>query len=671
MAENAESNNIDSEDKKDLADFGVGEVFNTDIQDALANFVTKKFNEASDHKRRQGITDRLIRNLRANKCEYQPDEKGLLGPYNDIYIGIPALKARSAESWLLDIIVNNIEKPWTLESTEQPDLPKRLKIQVVETLMQELNGFNSFEALKDRASQLKSAVQRVSSQKADESTDRMENLIEDQMQEGEWIDTFTKFVGNLVAYPTAILRGPLKVNKRVPYWEGNEFSTKMQPVLKNRVVSPFNAYPAPNASSASDGSYFIERISYTQADVHKLTGVETFLESNIRQALERYEDGFSHNESEDSLRDELEGKADGLTNNDDLEIVIYNGVMQGKLLAKHGVIVSDPQAFYESEVWVLGEYTIRAVLTPNPLNKRDIYSTSYRKITNSFWGQSVIDLTYDVGRVCNASARSVVRNMGYASGPIGEVVSERLADNDDPTDLKPYRIFRVAPDLSGTGAPAFKFHNVTAISKDLMGVLEYYMKLADDLSGIPAYVLGQPQLAGAGRTLGGLSMMMGNAAKGIKNVQLNIDRDIIHKIVTSYYYYNLQTSDDISIKADAKVVARGATGLLQRELSQSRTVEILQLLTPYAQTGLLDKEAIQLILRDILKNTGLDVDEIIPDPKKPEKMEALSRLFARGQGTAMERGTSNPQDLPPQSQPPPTPPNLAPYPQPVNLAQGS
>ncbi len=189
-------------------------------------------------------------------------------------------------------------------------------------------------------------------------------------------------------------------------------------------------------------------------------------------------------------------------------------------------------------------------------------------------------------------------------------------------------------------------------------------------------------MAGAGRTLGGLSMLMGNAAKGIKNVQLNIDRDVISGIVEGFYVFNMVTSEDDSIKADCKVRARGATGLLQRELAQTRTVELLQLLTPYIERWDQLPDGIKIMLREVLKTTGLPIDDIIPDPNEERNTRELLELLGRGgqaglpgelppggQAVAMERGASTPVSLPPQSMPPPGPLQTGPVP--VNLPQGA
>lgn len=660
---------LEGTDIPDPSSFGLGTISNTTLEDNLAAYVQRQYINAKQNKWNAGITDLLVRNMYAKRCKYTPDEETAFGPYNNIYIGLCALKARAAASWLIDIIVNNIDKPWTIDPTPEPELPERLMTQAIEALLQELPNFNSYDALKDRASQIKSVMQDMNTQQATDATKRMETRINDQMTEGGWVNTYADFIDDLTVFPTAFLRGPIEMNVPSPEWKGNKFTVKQKAVPTVRRINPFDAYPAPNSTSVNNGDYFIEAPEFTQSAVHDLIGVPTFNEQNIRQVLKEYHEGYKPNKMEDSTRAYLEDRRQTLVMKRGLETVIYNGKIEGKYLIENNVIVDDPQKFYEAEVWVIGNYTIRAVLNPNPLGKRPIYATSFVKINSSLWGQGVIDLVYDSQRACNAAARATVRNMAYSSGPIGEVIADRLSSSDDETEAAPYKIFRVGPDITGTGAPAFKFHNVTSVAPDLMNVFDKFNKMADDLSGVPAYVLGNPQVAGAGRTLGGLSMLMGNAAKGIKNVQLNIDREIIGPVVEGFYYYNMIVSTDVGLKADAKVVARGATGLLQRELAQSRTTEILQLLTPYVQQGFLDKTAIDYILRSLLQNTGLPVDKIIPNPDAASNIADLQSLLG-SQSDAMNRGTSTPVPLPTQSQPQQNP-QMAPFPQPVNLAQGA
>lgn len=666
-----------------LADYGINQAGNTEIQDTLATYVRQCFNDAEMHRRNRGIDSQLLRNLRANKCEYQPDELALLEPYNNIYMGICALKARAAESWITDIILNNIEKPWMISPTPEPELRDDLKDQVVDQLIEELPLIQGRAALEDRARELKSVQSKLAYEKAEQATGRMETRISDQMTEGDWMDVFGDFVSDLTVYPTALIRGPFVVGKKMGSWDGNDYKTIDKAIPVSRTISPFDAYPAPDASTPNNGRYFIERLkNYGRDKLYSLIGVEGFNGGNIRAALNEYETGYSLNVFGDAERQRLEDKGVENTtptgsNIPNIDVLIFNGLAEGKMLAENGVIIADTQASYECEVWVVGDYVIRAVLNPSPSARRPIYATSYRKIRGSFWGQSVIDLVYDINRMCNAAARNMVKNMGYSSGPIGEVVSDRIADTQSPTSVVPYEIKLVGPDTVGTGGRAYHFHSIDSVSGELMNIFNQYLKYADDISGIPAYILGNPQVAGAGRTLGGLSMLMGNAAKGIKQVQLNVDRDVIGPLVTGYYVYNMKTSKDESIKADCVVVARGATGLLQKELAQTRTIEIVQLLTPYIENWDNLPDGIKVLLREIIKTTGLPVDDIIPDPNRDRETVDLLRLLQAGQGapdmpsgglqdaTAPGRGAP----LPEQSQPP-VPPFSGP-PVPVNMPQGA
>ena len=122
-------------------------------------------------------------------------------------------------------------------------------------------------------------------------------------------------------------------------------------------------------------------------------------------------------------------------------------------------------------------------------------------------------------------------------------------------------------------------------------------------------------MGGAGRTLGGLSMLMGNAAKGVKRVVSLSDNLVIQPMVEMLYAINMLYLDDATVKADAQVVARGAVGLLQKELSQSRAIELLQVLVQpvVAQSGFVPPSAIPKLLRDVAAGMGYDPD-IIPDP---------------------------------------------------------
>ncbi len=187
-----------------------------------------------------------------------------------------------------------------------------------------------------------------------------------------------------------------------------------------------------------------------------------------------------------------------------------------------------------------------------------LFSVFYPFITGAFWGKGIPEIIEDLQNVCNAAARALVNNMGISSGPQVEVNLERIPPNEDITQMYPWKIWQVMNDPVGSSAPAVRFTQPEDNAQTLMGVYEKFSRLADDHSGVPAYLYGDLNVQGAGRTSSGLSMLMGAAGKGIRQVVMHIDNDVIKPIVQRQFVYNMRYDEDESIKGDVEVIAKGA-----------------------------------------------------------------------------------------------------------------
>lgn len=603
----------------------------TNLENRLAEYVRGAFTESTDHRQNAGIDAQLINCAFSKRREYTATQLQNIDMPNPPHMGIASLKSRAGASWLTDILIPSYDKPWTLKSTPIPKLPKRLREAIIDALEETVRaGEKDARGLTEQARMLKAEAMRMAQDLADKANENMERQIEDQLMEGNWRNAFGSFIDDLSVYPSAFLRGPVFVNTKKAVWEENKLVVRTEPVPFVMRVSPFDVFPSPDSTTTQDGKYIITRQRMLGERLHSCIGMFGFREEAIRRVLSDFPTGYSENLQFDQARDRIETKEETLIGyTTPLDTLVYNGQIDGQTLIDGGLLVPDPQAFYEAEVWTIANITVKAVLNPYETGRRPIYSTSWVKVPGSFWGDSIITLLLDLERVGNSIARSILKNAGYSSGPIGEVDTERLAAGEDPTNVVPYRIYGVSPDLTGGGRAAFNFYAVPNVAAPLQSLFEYYKQMADDVSGVPAYVLGSPAAAGAGRTATGLAALMSNAAKGVKAAILNVDRDVIEKLITGYYEFNLMTSDDPTIKGDAQVIATGASGLLQRELAQSRNAELLQLLAPYTQSGIVKPETIQILLREILKSTGLPVDDMVEDPKAVQERAQQDILAGR------------------------------------------
>jgi hypothetical protein len=215
----------------------------------------------------------------------------------------------------------------------------------------------------------------------------------------------------------------------------------------------------------------------------------------------------------------------------------------------------------------------------------------------------------------------------------------------------------VEPDLSGTGKPAYYFHKIDSHVAELETLIDAEIRKCDDATGIPAYSYGNAAVAGAGKTVGGLAMLMGNASKGIKKVITNIEQDILDPLITAFYNYNMLYDPDQTIKIDAQVVAQGPTSVLAREATVQKRLQALQIIGPFIPTGIIEKDGIATLLRETLRPLELPVDKIIPDPDIAKKMQVPGQPGQdQGQGGPPQQGGA-PGGPPPQGgQGPPGPP---------------
>jgi len=160
-----------------------------------------------------------------------------------------------------------------------------------------------------------------------------------------------------------------------------------------------------------------------------------------------------------------------------------------------------------------------------------------------------------------------------------------------------------------------------------MAVFEKFMELADEVSGIPRYMTGQ-HVPGAGRTSSGLSMLISNAGKSIKQVIGNVDHDVITPMLERQYQRNLRYSDDPDLIGDVQIVARGAMSLVVKEAEAVRKNEFLRLVleSPVAQE-IVGHTGTAELMRDLAGNLNANVDRLVPSREDIEKKQQQQQMM--------------------------------------------
>ncbi len=579
------------------------------------------------------IETAMLKALRQRNGDYEPDKLSKINSQggSTIYMMITEVKCRAAESWLRDILMDTGTPPWDIQPTPEPDLPDDNKA-IIEAVLGEkvaqMVGSVGQAPTPEEVDQLREIVAQelrfATLQEAQTRADKMKQRIADQFAEGGFAEGFNEFLTDLVTFPAAVLKGPCVRRRRKLSWGKDEQgNTKaiMEEVLAPEYerVDPFRVYPEPGISKVEDG-YLFEHHPLSRMDLSDLIGVPGYDDDAIREIL-RIGNGSSWILNSAELeKDVLERKhSTELKPTETFDALEFWGRVSGRMLVEWGLSEEDvpnQEKEYDANVWMIGDFVIKAILNYDPLGEKPYAFTSFIKSPGALWGKGIPEIIEDVQNVCNASARALVNNMGIASGPQVEVNLERIPTNEDITQLHPWRIWQVLNDPLGSSAPAVRFTQPNDNSGALMEVYERFSKLADDHSGVPSYIYGDLNVQGAGRTASGLSMLMGSAGKSIRQVVMHIDSDILKLVVHRQFVYNMRYDPDESIKGDAQIIPRGAINLAVKDTVNTRRVEFLQATANEFDMEIIGKDGRAAILREVAKGLQMPTDEVVPSRER-------------------------------------------------------
>ena len=605
------------------------------------------------------IEDIMLRALRQRNGEYEPDKLAQIRNQggSEIYMMITEVKCRAAESWLRDILLDQGAPPWDLEPTSIPDLSPDTDAQLAQVFgnkvveyLQKTGQAPDVAKLGELREMVAQDYRFAMLQEAQNRADKMKFKIEDQFQQGGWGEAFNDFVTDMVTFPCAFIKGPVVRRQRVLGYKKApggttvvESTERLGPEYER--VDPFRIYPEPGIRNINDG-YLFEHHPMSRMELADLIGVPGYDNDAIRKVLEIGNGQSWINEAVELQKEEEERKFYAYNSPTEMfDALEFWGKVSGEMLREWGLSeeeVPDEAREYDANVWVVGNYVIKAVLNYDPLGEKPYAKTSFIKTPGAFWGKAIPEVIEDLQNICNAAARALVNNMGLASGPQVEVNLERIPPNEDITQLHPWKIWQVTNDPLGSSAPAVRFQQPDSRANELMGVYDRFSRLADDHSGIPAYVTGDINVKGAGRTASGLSMLMGSAGKGIRQVVMHIDSDIIHPIVRRQFIYNMRYDPDESIKGDAEIVPKGAINLAVKETVNVRRVEFLNATANPIDIEIIGAEGRAALLREVAKGLQMPVDDIVPSRERLTYEQGERAQAMAAQAQAQQQGSPTP-----------------------------
>ena len=626
-----------------------------EASDPIATMVRDRFNRAKRWRGEDKVGDRSVNQILTDSFnQYHSklecgDAELMEQSGVDIKVSITKHKADVLTAWTRDLLLNSADSPFTIDPTPIPELSQRGKDMALLKVKQKLymqGGFQGGpEGVIGLVQDIKAEVLEAENDYAREAAGRMTTLIQDQLVSSGWRTEFMDFLFNFSLYPYAVMLGPTPEMRPTFKWKGERPVTELDARLMMKNIDPFNYYWSPDSPGAGKGTFDIIVETRTRQQLIQCAKMQGYITKNVESALDHYTRGA---EDRNWLHPRPDRPAGGMMAwgmDESIDVVRHYGMLSGKELRKYGISVDEDQ-YHECEAHVLGYWTIRLLVNPNPdVTSRPIYASSFQKLPGKVAGYGLGQTVRPFERAFMVALRGALENVGYSIAPLGEVDYgriQRYMAEEQIGNIMAGTIVPVDPDLSAGGRPAHYFHTVPSVTGQMTALMGNFLDLTDRFTGLPAALSGQPIGTGVNRTFRGIMALYGNALKGVQSSLANMDSDLFEPMGTAFFNFNMKFSKDDSVKGDAKVKARGTAGLLQKEIAKQGTSETLQFIGQLAQSGAAKPAVVEWAVDQALLANG--VPQRLVDSEEPP--------LAQQPGDAGQPGAAPVGPTPPESRVP-------------------
>lgn len=634
----------------------------------LLDHIMQKKQEATDG--RKTTEDTMLRSYRLWRGQHSEEENARISRMrernplaSEIFVRITKTKVQAAFGQISEILFADKDFPIGVEATPVPEgiaesvyveqsapspygypgdgndlMPGATTNKLLAGLSDKYNKLFGNKQVKEGPSPDKNNLPQFNP--AEESAYKMNKVIQDQLQEGHAKFVLEAAAYEMVMYGTGIIKGPFTDIDIIHDWQqdtdtGEIIYTERQKFIpKIEHASVWDMYPDPYADTLDDCEYVIQRHLLTKTQLRKLGSQPKFDKEAIKRVLQR--NPTRQQETwESSIKDTQTYSYDNR-----YEVLEYWGVLDYDMVKDLNLPLSIPEEnldVIQVNVWVCDNEVLRIVMNPFLPQRIPYQFIPYEAHPHQLWGIGVPENMQDSQALMNGHVRMAIDNLNLAGNVMLEVNESKFSPGQD-FNVWSGKVWRT------TGAPGqsifpIQFQNTAPAH---IQMYDKARQLADEETGLPSYAHGQTGVSGMSRTAAGMSMLMTAAALNIKTVIKNVDRYGLEPLGNALFQWNMQFNKDVpEIRGDLKIVARGTTSLMQKEVQTQRLLQLVQVASNPLMAPFINAE---YAFRQIAISMGLDPDKIVNDPK-------TAALYAQIMGMAGQGGQANGNQAPGTPQP--------------------
>lgn len=597
--------------------------------------IRARFDETK--RERRSVEDRLLKDLRQYKGVYDPDVNIPKGK-SRTFRRMTRTKVKAMDSRLTEMLFPaNKDRNWDISPTPRPDmamtpLAQAMLQQKMAQLAQQAQETGEQPRIDEQA-----LIDEIKKDAAEEACSQMREEIDDQLKEIKHRKICKRVIHSGNLYGVGVLKAPLTTIDVRNAWGMDDSGGWSQSAVATMVpyeedVPVWDWYPDSEARDLEDCEVFHERHVMTRTDFLDLAAKEDegFDAEVIRQYAKDYIAGdctLEHWElSVDEMTTDNDTKRSRTTNR--YEVIEVWTSLSSSEIATLGVEAEALDLNGENAwvcVWMVGQLVIKIDVSPLPGRDHPYNVYYYDKDESSIWGEGLASIMRHDQIGLNATIRASLDNVASTAGPITEIDVASLAPGES-TEIYPNRKF-LARGTSKSPYGALRFHQTESRINEFMALTSKFEENIHE-DTLPSYMHGD-SATGVGRTVGGLSMLMGAANINVKDQVAHFDDGITRPVIESYYHWNMVFNEREDIKGDFTIKARGSSSLVAKEVRAQQLTEITEFVLHPEVKPFCD---IRKFVEEVFKVRDLGGEDIVYDEETAGTIAMLTQQLQQAGG---------------------------------------
>ena len=455
--------------------------------------------------------------------------------------------------------------------------------------------------------------------------------IDEWLIDCQWHAGMRKAVKAAAKIGTGIMKGPVPViRKRTKTQKiANEDGSKSIALVvehetcpSSEEISAWRIYPDPACGNdIHKGNFIFEHDSMNSKQLQDLKELPGYLKTRIDEVIAIGPSAAVKDYNTDKNK---------VTRDDVYDIWYYYGLLKRDEIVAMGIRETldpddpeDAKALVKMEqleampcvVTMANDKAIKASLNPLDTGEFPYDFLVWEHREGTPWGRGIARIMRPAQRVVNAAIRNMMDNaslsggvqvafrkgkvkpMGTGKWKVNNVGFWEITD-EEITDIK----------------QAISFIELPSRQSEIMAIIQFGQKMAEDITGMPLLLQGQS--GSAPDTVGGMTLLNNNATATRRMIARQVDDQFTEPHIRRYYNWILMYGKD-NMKVQMTIDARGSQALVERDIQRQYTQTLLNYAKDPAY-GLNPKK----VMREALKAENMIPGDVQYSEEEQKKIDS-------------------------------------------------